>query len=194
MKSIDIIVKKNEEKILPFVWINGKNASVDYRVELLGEGANCHILGVLLGSQISELVFSITIIHKAPKTKSRVTLRGVFNDQSSFSNDGLVRIEKGAKGADGFYSSKILLFDNAQGRSIPSLEIDENDLKAGHASTVGRPDESQLFYLKSRGLSKKQAEQLIITGFFDSVIRLLPKKYHQTITEKINSCIKYSTM
>lgn len=189
MKKIDVVIKKNEEKVLPFVWINGKVSDVYYDVSLVGEGAKVTLAGIFFGSASHSLVFNTRITHKAPHTKSLTKLRGVFLDQSSINNDGMITIQKGAKGADGFFSSKILLFDDAKGRSVPSLEIDENDLKAGHASTVGKLDENQLFYLCSRGLSQSEAEKLIISGFFDPIITLFPLIDQRTVRKQISSIL-----
>ncbi len=185
MKNIEVVVKKNEEKLMPFVWTNGSEKEVFIDAHLVGEGARLQIVGIFLGTDNSSIIFNTNVVHEAPNTKSVTTLRGVFRNNAAFTNDGMVRINKGAKGADGFFRSKILLFDNAKGRSVPSLEIDENDLKAGHASTVGRPDENQLFYLRSRGLTEKEAEQLIVTGFFEPIIRLLPVIDQKDIRKKI---------
>lgn len=193
MKLIKITVKKNQEKILPFIWINNKESEFELHAELIGENACLTIVGIFLGSKNSSVIFNTHVVHKAKNTKSLTHIRGVFSDKSYFSNDGMVHIGKGAKGADGYFASKILLFDDAKGRSVPSLEIDENDLKAGHASTVGRPDENQIFYLKSRGLTEKQAEQLIVSGFFAPTISMLPqlqqKKIQKQITKALNSTV-----
>lgn len=189
MKTKKIIVRKNEEKIIPFVWINGVEPEVAYNVQLLGERASVHLVGVFLGTVQSSITFNTNVVHAAKNTLSRTTIRGVFKDNASINNDALIQINKGAKNADGYFSSKILLFDNAKGRSVPSLEIDENELKAGHASTVGRPDEEQLFYLRSRGLSEKEAEKLLIAGFFEPAIRLLPKKDQGKIKAKIETIL-----
>lgn len=165
-----IIVKKNEKKIIPFIWVNGNEKEATIDVEVNGDGGSVIVAGLFFGSQSQSIVFNTNVIHKGKNTKSLTTLRGVFMDTAKFSNDGMIHIAKGAKNADGYFSSKVLLFDDAKGRSVPSLEIDENELKAGHASTIGRPDEEQLFYLRSRGLSEKEAEKLIITGFFDPLL------------------------
>lgn len=193
MKKIEIIVKENENKILPFVWINGEEKEVSFDVRLKGDGARLHIVGLFLGTGNNSITFNTNVVHQAKNTKSLTTIRGVFKDRSSFNNDGMVRIAKGAKGADGYFASKILLFDDAKGRSVPSLEIDENELKAGHASTVGRPDEEQIFYLRSRGLTEKEAESLIISGFFKPVLNYLPKNEQESIKEEIESSLKYNT-
>lgn len=175
MKRISRIVKKNETLILPYFWVDDEDSDVILEIRLAGEGASATIVAGFLGSKKS-IVFNTKVIHEAPKTKSFTLLRGVFRNTSIFENDGLVKIAKGAVGSDGYFASKILLFDNAKGKSIPSLEIDENDLKAGHASTVGRPDAEQIFYLRSRGLSEKEAVELIVTGFFRPLLPYLSPK------------------
>lgn len=185
MKKITIILKENEEKMLPYIWINGEEPEVSYDVQLVGEGARVILIGVFLGTAKHTVVFNTNVVHEAPNTKSLTTIRGVFKDYASFTNDGMVRITNGAKNADGYFSSKILLFDDAKGRSVPSLEIDENELKAGHASTIGRPDEEQLFYMRSRGLTEKEAEKLLIAGFFEPVVQLLPQEEQHTISKQI---------
>lgn len=189
MKTIKIIVKKNEEKIIPFAWIDGKESDLSYDVHLAGEGAQATIVGIFLGTKNNAIVFNTNVVHEAPRTKSLTTLRGVFLNRAAFNNDGMIRINKGAKNADGYFASKVLLFDDAKGRSVPSLEIDENELKAGHASTVGRPDEEQLFYMRSRGISEKEAEKLIITGFFTPLLAYFSEDEQEQVKKKLEEVI-----
>lgn len=185
MKKKLIVIKNSEEKVIPFIWINGKEKDVLLEVRLVGKGASVKIIGIFLGMGDKSVVFNTNVVHSAKNTKSLTVIRGVFKDRSSFSSDGMVRINKGAKGADGFFASKILLFDNAKGRSVPSLEIDENELKAGHASTVGRPDEKQIFYLRSRGITEKEAEKVLVSGFFKPIIDLFNQDDRKQIERKI---------
>ncbi len=172
------------------MWINGRDNEVSLNARLIGEGASLKIVGIFFGSDHHSVIFNTNVEHAAKNTKSLTTIRGVFRDNSSINNDGMVRINKGAKNADGYFASKILLFDDAKGRSVPSLEIDENELKAGHASTIGRPDENQLFYLRSRGLTEKQASELIVTGFFEPIIAFLPKEEQKEVRKKIDSSLR----
>lgn len=192
-KRVKVIVGKNENKLLPYVWINNEEKEVYLDVRLVGKGASVKIIGIFLGMGNKSVVFNTNVAHSAKNTKSLTVIRGVFKDRSSFSSDGMVRINKGAKGADGYFASKILLFDDAKGRSVPSLEIDENELKAGHASAVGRPDEEQTFYLRSRGLTEKEAESLIISGFFKPAIAMLSLNKQKNIEKQLNACLKYYT-
>lgn len=183
--NYELKIKKNEERVLPIVWVNGDEQEINLHAELL-EGAKLHIIGIFLGSDHKSVVFNTKVKHKGKKTWSRTDIRGVFKEHASFSNDGVITIIKGAKGADGYFNSKVLLFDDAKGRSVPSLEIDENDLKAGHASTVGRPDESQLFYLRSRGLTEKEAERLLVAGFFEPLLEKFSLDIQRELRRKID--------
>ncbi|MBI4079305.1 MAG: SufD family Fe-S cluster assembly protein [Candidatus Levybacteria bacterium] len=189
MQNIEIVIKKNENKVFPFVWINSDEEEVVIDARLVGEGARLSIIGIFVGADQKHITFNTNIVHEAKNTYSRTTLRGVFKDHSVFSNDGLVRINKGAKGADGFFDSKVLLFDDAKGRSVPSLEIDENELKAGHASTVGRPDAEQIFYLRSRGLSEEEAEKLIVSGFFTPILKQFSKDKQLQLSKRIEEML-----
>lgn len=181
--------RKNEEKIIPYVWINGDAQAEEIQVQLMADGTRVQIVGIFLGTINKSVVFNTKVIHTGKNTFSRTDIRGVFFGSSSISNDGLITIQKGSKGADGYFTSKILLFDNAKGRSVPSLEIDENELKAGHASTIGRPDENQILYMRSRGIVEKDAEKLIVSGFFESVLQLLPQKQKKEIQEQIQKSL-----
>src|SRR5690625_3200992 len=85
------------------------------------------------------------------------------------------KIEKGATRANAEQESRILMLSgDARGDANPILLIDEDDVTAGHAASVGRIDEMQVYYMQSRGISREEAEKLIIHGFLDPVVRELP--------------------
>src|SRR3989344_6065825 len=135
-------------------------------VVLAGENASVEVVGLVIGKGTDEKVIETNIVHAAPNTKSNVNVRAVLRGRAQFSFRGNVRIEKGAKGADAYLRSDVLLFDDAKmGDDTPALEILEKDVKAGHAATVGKVDSEMLFYLMSRGLTKNQAEKMLVEGF-----------------------------
>ncbi|CAN5168899.1 hypothetical protein BH09PAT1_BH09PAT1_5790 [soil metagenome] len=184
---IEISVNTNEEVIYPFIWMNGEENKTTIKVNLIGDNASFLLCGIFLGKKNKKAFFNTDVNHIGKNTKSLTTIRAVFFEKSSFSNDGMVRIMRGARNTDGYFQSKVLLFDDAKGRSVPSLEIDENEVKAGHGSTIGRPDQEQLFYLRSRGMSEKEAEALLVSGFFVPIINMLPKNQQKIIAKKIHS-------
>lgn len=166
-----IVLARNKHKLIP-LQINGKTRRLD--VILAGENASVEIIGLVLGKLDEEKSLEAYITHGAPNTKSDVKVRAVLRDRATFTFRGNVKIEKGAKGADAYLRSDVLLFDEAKmGDDTPALEILEPDVKAGHAATVGKVDEQMLFYLMSRGLSRKQAEKMLIEGFVEPIKNIL---------------------
>ena len=166
-----VILKRNQKKLIPFELVEKEKR---LEVVLAGENAEVEIVGLVLGKNQEEKSLEAYITHAAPRTKSNVNVRAVLRRKAKFDFRGNVKIEKGAKGADAYLRSDILLFDDAKmGDDTPALEILEPDVKAGHAATIGKVDENMLFYLMSRGLSRKQAERLLVEGFIDPIRKRL---------------------
>lgn len=162
-----ITVLKNQTKLIPVELVGSRRLDV----VLAGENASVEVVGLVMGKGGDEKSLEAYITHAAPNTKSNVNVRAVLRGKSSFDFRGNVKIEKGAKGSNAYLRSDALLFDDAKmGDDTPALEILEPDVKAGHAATVGKVDEQMLFYLMSRGLSKKQAESMLVEGFVQPVL------------------------
>ena len=143
-------------------------------IVLAGENASVEVVGLIIGKNSDEKSLEAYITHAAPRTKSKVIVKSVLRDRSTFAFRGNVKIEKGAKGADAYLRSDVLLFDDARmGDDTPALEILEPDVKAGHAATIGKVDEQMLFYLMSRGVTRKQAEKLLVEGFIGPIRKML---------------------
>ena len=185
-----ITIGKDQTKFIPILlsfprkresrtWIPdqvGKDRLQTLDVVLAGENASVAVIGLVLGKRDEEKVLEVNITHAALKTKSDVRVKGVLRGRSKFDFRGNVKIEKGAKGSDAYLRSDVLLFDEAKmGDDTPALEILEPDVKAGHAATVGKADENMIFYLMSRGLSRKQAEGMIVEGFVGEVRERIEK-------------------
>ena len=108
--------------------------------------------------------------HVAPKTTSDLLFKGAVNDTAHSVYTGLIRIGPEAKGSVAFQTNRNLtLSHGAWAESVPNLEIETNDVKCSHASTVGPIDADQLFYLESRGVPPLAAHRLILAGYFGEV-------------------------
>ncbi len=113
--------------------------------------------------------------HIGQHTESEIFSRGVTRDASWIIMDGVTKIDKGARRADGRQEQKVLMLsEQSRGDANPILYIDENDVQAGHAAGVGQVNPDQLYYLMSRGIPKEKAEQLIIMGFLEPVVTRIP--------------------
>lgn len=111
----------------------------------------------------------LKIIHKKPNLKSRVRIKAVVFDKAKFDLEGLLRIEKGAVGTDTYLKIDCLVMsETASARAVPSLEILESEVKGGHGATIGYIDPSQMYYIKSHGLSKKESEKMLVDAFISS--------------------------
>lgn len=119
-----------------------------------------------IGFKDTDLKSKLTIVHKNPNIKSRVTIKAVVFDNSKFDLEGILKIDKGAYNTDTYLKIDCLVVgDTAFARAIPSLEINESEVKGGHGATIGYLDEVQLNYLYSKGLDKSTSEKLIIDAF-----------------------------
>lgn len=154
-----LVLGKNQEKKIEF------EPNSDLEVILAGVGAKVNLLGVWRAKGNDNFWGNVKVVHAAPETVSQVNIRGVMFEQSQALFNGLIRIEKGAVRSDAFLRADFLLFDQSKARPLPFLEILENEVKAGHAATVSRVSDEQLFYLTSRGISQTNAKKIIIGGF-----------------------------
>ena len=138
----------------------------DFKVVMNDKGEEKELLGVVVAETEGDYVINLLSEHKAGKTKCRVDVKGVVRGGARVKIKGLVKIAEGAKQSDSFLSMKLLLLDDkSMAVAEPELEILNNEVKASHSASVGRIDEEQLFYLETRGISRNEAENLIIKGF-----------------------------
>jgi Fe-S cluster assembly protein SufD len=117
-----------------------------------------------------------TIEHRAPKTYARIKMRGVLYENAKVNFTSIGQINKGAIGANAGQESRLMtVAPHAKGSVNPVLIIDENDVKAGHAASVGQYDEAELYYLLSRGLQPAQAKQILIDNFMEPVLKKMKR-------------------
>ena len=153
----------------------GQYARLRSDCRLVGRGAHGDLDAVYFGDGYQILDFRTFQDHDAPDTTSNLLFKGVVDDASRAIYTGLIRVAEEAPGTRAFQTNRnIKLGDDSWAESVPNLEIETNDVKCSHASTVGPIDEDQRFYLETRGVPPEAADQLIIAGFFDEVIADLP--------------------
>lgn len=173
------------------VGMGGYQLKSEIVTSLVGQGAHGSMLGVVFGDNKEHLSYNTIQDHDAPNTTSDINFRVALKDEAVSAYQGNIKVAKEAQKTNAFQSNKnLLLGKQAKADSIPKLEILANDVKCSHGATVGPVDEDQVFFLMARGLDKKTAEELIVAGFFDTVLESLPDKVannwiHELIKEKI---------
>ena len=170
------IVSKDAQFTSYVVSVGGSVVRISPTVEFTGAGSFADLYGVYFATDGQHLEHRIHVNHDVPNAKSRVNYKGALaGHQAHTVWIGDVYIHKGADGTDTYELNRnLLLTDGARADSVPNLEIETGEIVgAGHASTTGRFDDEQLFYLQSRGIPADIARRLVIRGFFAEIINKL---------------------
>jgi Fe-S cluster assembly protein SufD len=157
------------------VALGGRYARLRSESLLEGEGGESDLTAVYFGDGHQMLDFRTLQDHAAPHTRSDLLFKGAVEDTAQSVYSGLIRIRNEAQRTQAFQTNRnLVLTEGAEAKSVPNLEIEADDVKASHASTVGPIDDDQLYYLGTRGVPPEEAERLIVLGFFDDVFERLP--------------------
>ena len=173
--------------------LGGKVTRSSFETRLIGQGASTNTRGFFLASDKQHHDFWGLLSHEAPNTTADLLYKGVLTGKSRSVFRGLIKISEEAQQTDSYLTNNnILLSDDARADSVPTLEINANDVKASHGATVGNLDKDEIFYLMSRGLTKSAAEKLIINGFFAPVLKsidsdILREHIYQFIDKKLGA-------
>lgn len=171
--------------------MNDGNVVADFDSDLKGNGSHSQIkvVGISTGHQTQGIDTRVT--NFGLNSVGHILQNGVILDKGTLTFNAIGHIIKGAKNADAQQSSHVLMLsDKGRGDANPILLIDENEVTAGHAASVGQVDEEDLFYLQSRGLDEETAKRLVIRGFLGSVVSEIPVKsvqaeFIETIERKL---------
>lgn len=169
-KNQKVAVKEDTQYVLVFP---DKKSVQDYTFECVFDtrGVEAEIIG-LYSLDKGEKLSLITIAnHLVPNTKCDTKIKGVVGDNTHSSYIGKIIITKLAQQTSSFLEDAVLVLgENTSNRSDPILEIEADDVAASHGATTGRINEDHVYYLQSRGLSVKEARELIVSGFFESLL------------------------
>ena len=162
--------------------LGGKLVKTDMELHLEGEGAEGKFSGCYFGNETQHFDFHTFQNHVVGHTTSDLLFKGALRGRARTIYQGLIKVHKNAQRSDAYQANRnLILSDKARADSIPSLEIEANDVRCTHGATVGQVDAEQLFYLMARGLAKPDAERLIIAGFFEPVLERIPSGSLRTI-------------
>jgi len=155
--------------------VGAKLRKGDYEMYLEGEGAEAKLSGCYFGNATQHFDFHTYQNHLVGHSVSDLLFKGALRDRARTIYQGLIKIHKDAQRSDAYQANRnLILSDKARADSIPSLEIEANDVRCTHGATVGQVDDDQIFYLMSRGLTRHEAERLVIGGFFAPVLDRIP--------------------
>jgi Fe-S cluster assembly protein SufD len=147
-------------------WIN---------MELNGEGANGELLGLYFPGGRQHLDHHTNQLHKAPNSTSDLLMKGALKDRARSVYQGYIKVYPAAQKTNGYQANRNLMLSKlARADSIPGLEIEADDVRCTHGATTGQIPEEYLFYLMARGIGRRNAERMIVQGFFEEVLNRIP--------------------
>jgi len=156
-------------------WVTGgfgsKKGKTRIQNDLAGPGATSRVTGAYFADGDQHLDYDTFQEHEAPSTESDFAFKGALRDSATAVWRGMIRVEPDAQKTNAYQENRnLLLSHEAHADSIPGLEIMANDVRCTHGATIGQVDREMLFYLMARGLSRAEAERLIVRGFFADIL------------------------
>ncbi len=174
-------------------WFSGTFGSKFTRMEsttiLEGKGSSTKNLGAFFASENQQFDIFTSAIHAAPNTTSDMLVKGAAQGKAKSLYRGLIDIKENAPGSNGYQKQDTLLLnEGVEADAIPKLLIGNNEVSCTHGATIGQIDKNKIFYLMSRGLTKKEAEQEMVKGFFTPLLEKISneeiKRYIKSIVEE----------
>ena len=156
-------------------WVAGgfgsKKGKTRIQNDLNGRGATSRVTGAYFADGTQHLDYDTFQEHIAPDCESDFAFKGALRDEATAVWRGMIRVEKDAQKTNAYQECRnLMLSPTTHAVPIPGLEILANDVRCTHAATVGRVNREDMFYLMSRGLTRQEAERLIVRGFFQEVL------------------------
>jgi Fe-S cluster assembly protein SufD len=176
-------------------WVAGgfgsKKGKIRIQNDLAGPGATSRVTGAYFADGDQHLDYDTFQEHIAPSTTSDFAFKGALRDRATAVWRGMIRVEKDAQKTNAYQENRnLMLSKEAHADSIPGLEILANDVRCTHGATLGQVDRDQLFYLMARGLSRAEAERLIVRGFFQDILdRIELEPVRETLGEALEARI-----
>lgn len=190
VRSERIVVGAHEQFIYVFFLDQKGDQDCDLTFELGGEGASVRVFGFTIGAEGSSRV-ALRVMHQGKHTEGFAWMKSLLGGRARCSVKGMIKIGKNAPHANAFFTHKSLLLSAAaKVTTSPSLEIENNEVKASHAATIGHFDNNVIFYLLSRGIGGEEAKKLVMTSFAGEYLNEIPdeetrKKVGMLLQERI---------
>jgi Fe-S cluster assembly protein SufD len=160
----------------------------DIECAMEGPGGTSYMYGIGIGEKRQQFSQFTRQHHKCGNTVSDLLFKNVYRDEATGVYSGVIKVEKNANGTNAYQANRNLVLGEAvKCDSRPLLEIESNDLRCTHGATIGRLDEDQVFYLRSRGLPDPDARQLLIEAFLEPVLaRIKVEDVRKEFTELVH--------
>lgn len=181
-----ILSKKGESIQWNIIFADKIPEHVRLKIHLRAPESRAMVSLATIGRGTMNTDIHITFLHDAAETYGRVIAKAALFDESRFILKGMLHVtERGVRADTYFLGKALLLSEAARGEIYPYLEIETNEVKASHGSSVGRLDERGVFYLGTRGIDPAKAEAILLGSFFRELGRFLPDEELRTYFQEV---------
>jgi Fe-S cluster assembly protein SufD len=176
-------------------WVAGgfgsKKGKTRIQNDLAGPGATSRVTGAYFADGDQHLDYDTFQEHIAPNTTSDFAFKGALRDRATAVWRGMIKVEPDAQKTNAYQENRnLILSEQAHADSIPGLEIEANDVRCTHGATISPVNRDELFYAMARGISRGEAERLIVRGFFTDVLnRIEMEPVREAVTEALEARI-----
>ncbi len=171
-------------------------ARTDIQVRFAGEHAECDLQGLYLAGDQQLMDYHLDVNHRLPHCTSRENFKGILYGKGRAVFDGRVYVAKDAQKTDAAMSNRnLLLSEGAEVDTKPQLEINADDVKCSHGTTVGQIEPEMLFYLRSRGITAAVARRMLCLGFAGEILDCLaPEPLRERVAEQVGNRLEHSPL
>jgi len=187
----NIEVRPGQKSDLVLLVFPGISADLKLDITLAGEGAEANIYGAYVCGDKEKVKIAVDMHHDVPHCNSRQLFKGIAGGSSRVDFYGKIIVAKDAQRTEAYQENhNILLSDNAKVDTKPQLEIYADDVKCSHGATIGRLNEEEQFYMRSRGISLEDAKVLQMISFIAPVLENIPEADRESISMQIENSIR----
>ena len=187
----DVNVEAGQRNDMVLVVMPGVSCDVSLDVTLSGEGAEANIYGAYVCGGEEKVKIAVDMHHDVPHCSSRQLFKGIAGGSSRVDFYGKIIVAQDAQKTEAYQENhNILLSDDARVDTKPQLEIYADDVKCSHGATIGRLDEEEQFYMRSRGITLEDAKVLQMISFLAPVLEAVPEAERETIASQLESAIR----
>lgn len=172
LPEIDVFLSENSSLDFVVILKKGWRGGKKLRFYFEGEGGEVNFVAVILAKGEEKFLFETESIHNFSNTKANFSVRCAMFDKAKVDYRGAIKVKPGTKMTDAYLSHhSLMLSEDAVVKTLPAMDVETDNVKAGHAVTVGKVDPETLFYLNTRGMSKKESEKILIKSFLETDLK-----------------------
>lgn len=186
-----IVLERDAKVDVVVIVMPGASCDIKLDVTLAGEGAEANIYGAYVCGSQERVKISVDMHHDLPHCNSRQLFKGIAGGTSKVDFYGKIIVAQDAQRTEAYQENhNILLTDGAKVDTKPQLEIYADDVKCSHGATIGRLNEEEQFYMRSRGITLEDAKVLQMISFIAPVLENLPESDRETIAARLEDAIR----